>query len=244
MPENRSVPAPEARPTALEKPEGHRYLQTSRQHSAAGRGEEPCDGGALVGPCSRLGAAGVAAGNRSPSEGREAGHVKDQVSSSAWAGVTSGGNFSQEPRLWHLRRSFGDPSDVSFPLPPTPSRSLAHLKGQTVVLRFKTDNQLFVNSAFPSGAEDNFKMRTPIHGTLPETEPSPTVLNAVTENGARGMTESICALPARSTAFGWCISTCLEWHLAAEASRRYVDEQQLLLTHQARDRTGPGANQR
>ena len=74
MPENRSMPAPEARLTALGKPEGCRYLQTPRQHSAAGRGEEPCDGGALVGPCSGLGAADVAPGNRSPSEGREAGH--------------------------------------------------------------------------------------------------------------------------------------------------------------------------
>ena len=124
------------------------------------------------------------------------------------------------------------------------SHSLAHLKGQMVVLRFKTNNQLFINSAFPSGAEENLKMRTPIRGTLRETEPSPTVLNALTENGARRMTESICALPARSTAFGWCISTCLEWHLAAEASCSYVDEQQLLLTHQARDRTAPGANWR
>lgn len=93
--------------------------------------------------------------------------MKDQASSSALVGVMSSGNFSQEPRPCHLRRSF------RCLLPAPPSRSLAHLKDQMVFLHFKTDNQLFVNSAFKSGAEMNLKTTTPICGILPETEPNP-----------------------------------------------------------------------
>lgn len=95
--------------------------------------------------------------------------MKDRVSSSALVGVMSGRSFAQEPCLCHLQRAF------RCVIPAPPSRDLAHLKDQMVFLHFRTDNQLFVNSAFKSEAEMNLKMRTPICGRLPETEPSSTV---------------------------------------------------------------------